>query len=753
MFFLEVALGDLIRTRKTQYGEFDYVYVPTNGAYTGKKNVFDVLKADIETYTKFVASHKPEGQPAEDFDKNILSAIKGVSYEAVEIAVGDEEKEKKLTKGNYLSGPLNPGKLRHEFSLTARSVKPKDCGKLLAFVKALPGVVDAEILHHNHKISWTTITLKLDDAEKIKELTHARLKNNYSRSTYFENHNSDHQNLIKKPFSQMGALMRRRLGFSRFYLKAFQDDKDSTVHREVVIFDQLKEFKWTELKNKQTPEYCGKILTKWKKALEEWDIKDVENMKVLVCNNHVVEHIIVRFKTKEAAESFVTQSTNLMMDDCKVLSDMVTSLPEILSLEQPNDAGVLNRFLTGVEDEAVLEEDKALVVCLFDEGVKDLSTIKQFFSNEKPEKMVNLSFKQSSLLGPHLFHPKLLVTFKTQEELDQTLLNLDTVNNNRTFNEWVYAVSLKTMLHQKRSFCQSSKLTQTSEECRRMFDIDGDIMRLKYVKDKKSKLQEKKSQAKTKSVEMNEAKADMNVSMGDWVTNSLPPNQSQVKWHSSEAPEIGKYFFDNHLNVAEIKIPAGLSIVYSRFNTCEDAVEFAGLPYALYKGVKINRRRYVDTPEFKDARLRVFLTGTKQENISVGLNTPSKSTNQNGNARSSEGRLILSLGIFHKKLTNQELFDKLKREIGLEKSEIKQGDWRKISDTYYGLRWKAEVNMLCDLKKSTQLVLSWNQKEVNVDGHLIQAELVKVAPGKKRKNTDSKNNGVSKKAKESICEN
>jgi len=252
---------------------------------------------------------------------------------------------------------------------------------------------------------------------------------------------------------------------------------------------------------------------------------------------------------------------------------------------------------------------------------------------------------------------------------------------------------------------------------------------------------------------MNEAKADMNVSMGDWVTNSLPPNQSQVKWHSSEAPEIGKYFFDNHLNVAEIKIPAGQSIVYSRFNTCEDAVEFAGLPYALYKGVKINRRRYVDTPEFKDARLRVFLTGTKQEDISVGLNTPSKSTNQNGNARSSEGRLILSLGIFHKKLTNQDLFDKLKREIGLEKSEIKQGDWRKISDTYYGLRWKAEVNMLCDLKKSTQLVLSWNQKEVNVDGHLIQAELVKVAPGKKRKNTDSKNNGVSKKAKESISEN
>ena len=83
------------------------------------------------------------------------------------------------------------------------------------------------------------------------------------------------------------------------------------------------------------------------------------------------------------------------MDDLQVLSDMVSRIPEIFSLEQPTDAGVLNRFLTGVEDEALLEEDKTLVVCLFDEGVKDLTTIKQFFSNEKPEKMVDLSFKQS----------------------------------------------------------------------------------------------------------------------------------------------------------------------------------------------------------------------------------------------------------------------------------------------------------------------------------------------------------------------
>jgi len=626
MVFLEVALADLIRKRKTGTGQFVYVYVPSNTSYTGNKDVFDELKADIETYNKFVASHKPEGQPAEDFDKTIISAITGVSYEAG--ATEEEETGKKAAKDQF-AGPLSPGKLRRGFHLTTASVKPEDREKFLAFVKALPGIIEAEFLH-NHRKSWTTIAIEFDDAEKVKELTPEMVQNDYAKLN-FQDLSSNLQHLMTRPFWLMGRLLRNRLGFIRFYLKAFQDVKDNTIDREAVIFTKVD---GTNLPSR-SQEYCGEALTKWKKAMADWEIKDVENVKVLMSKFHVY-YIIVRFKTKEAAESFVAQSTNLRMDDLQVLSDMVSRIPEILSLEQPTDAGVLNRFLTGVEDEAVLEEDKTLVVCLFDEGVKDLTTIKQFFSNEKPEKMVDLSFKQSSLLGPHLFHPKLLVTFKTKEELDQTLLKLDTVNNNRTFNEWVFVAPLKIWIDQKKTYMKTTECTQTSEKCRNMFDINGDIMQLKFQKKEKA---EKKTKVK--------------------------------------------------------------------------------------------------------------------EEISVVKKAVNQTSNQtNGSARASEEKLILSLGMFGEKLTNQKLFVKLKEEIGLERSDIKHGDWRKISEGGEN-KWKAEVIMGCDAEKLSQYILSWNKKEVDVAGKLIQAELIQVAgrTGKKRKNTDNKSNGDSKKPKESMIEN
>jgi len=49
MVCLEVALADLIRKRKTGPGQFVYVDGPSNTSYTGNTDVFDELKADIET--------------------------------------------------------------------------------------------------------------------------------------------------------------------------------------------------------------------------------------------------------------------------------------------------------------------------------------------------------------------------------------------------------------------------------------------------------------------------------------------------------------------------------------------------------------------------------------------------------------------------------------------------------------------------------------------------------------------------------
>ena len=101
------------------------------------------------------------------------------------------------------------------------------------------------------------------------------------------------------------------------------------------------------------------------------------------------------FKTKEAAEGFVNKSLDLEMDENKVMAEMVTRIPDIINLVGRDGAGVETKFFTGVEDEAALDKDLTLVVSLFDEGLKDREEIKQFFSNEKPEKIIDLSFKQS----------------------------------------------------------------------------------------------------------------------------------------------------------------------------------------------------------------------------------------------------------------------------------------------------------------------------------------------------------------------
>ena len=55
---------------------------------------------------------------------------------------------------------------------------------------------------------------------------------------------------------------------------------------------------------------------------------------------------------------------------------------------------------------------------------------------------------------------------------------------------------------------------------------------------------------------------------------------------------------------------------------------------------------------------------TAQEEISVVKKAVNQTSNQtNGSARASEEKLILSLGMFGEKLTNQKLFVKLKEEV------------------------------------------------------------------------------------------
>ena len=77
------------------------------------------------------------------------------------------------------------------------------------------------------------------------------------------------------------------------------------------------------------------------------------------------------------------------------MADMVTRIPDILNLVSRDGAGVATNFLIGQEYERALDQDKNLVVCLFNDGRKDIDIIKQFFVDVKPEKMTDIPFKHS----------------------------------------------------------------------------------------------------------------------------------------------------------------------------------------------------------------------------------------------------------------------------------------------------------------------------------------------------------------------
>jgi len=743
---LKKALEGLIRKRKTGFGEFVYIYVATNTSCTGKKNVFDVFEADVDAFSKFVSSHKPEEQSRADFETGIKLAISGVCFEDEDKDKAEDNEEK---TEKYFEGPLSPDKLRREFQITVSHIKNKE--KIFEFIKALPGVLEVHSLKsHNNKFKPDSmkISVKFIDVESVEKLTPDMLKcEDGIGKLHFGNSTSNHDHFMKRPFWQMGNLMRSRVSFLRFYLKGLKDEQNSTIDREVVINQTMSNLRKKRNNHAPSQEERNAILAKWKKAMADWEIKDVETVRLLVNQARVI-YLIVVFKTKEAAEGFVNKSLDLEMDENKVMAEMVTRIPDIINLVGRDGAGVETKFFTGVEDEAALDKDLTLVVSLFDEGLKDREEIKQFFSNEKPEKIIDLSFKQSSLLGPHPIHPVMLMTFASKEELKQTLLNLDTLNNNRTMRQWVFALPLKELMHEKKAFMPAD-VKEDAKECKEMFEMKDDVIEMKLTnrktKEKKESLLNTSSQKDALVKET--AKEVTNVEMGEWVTCILDRNPRQVRWDSRDSQEIGRYFFENHLNVAEIKMRTGSSYVYTRFNTCKSAAEFLNLSYALFLGVKITRRSFPETPEFKNNNIRAFLGGTRLED---GRAQEKNGQQTNGSAQQIEEKLNMSLGLFSEKFSNHQLFDKLKEEIGLERSDIVRGGWEKVDD-----KWKATVVMGCDAEKLTKYILSWNKKGVNMGGKVIEAELQKVAgkAGKKRRNTDNKSELSDSKKARSFIEN
>lgn len=69
----------------------------------------------------------------------------------------------------------------------------------------------------------------------------------------------------------------------------------------------------------------------------------------------------------------------------------------------------------------------------------------------------------------------------------------------------------------------------------------------------------------------------------------------QVHWVSGEVnretQEIGRYFFENHRNVVEIKMHNTGDVVYVRFNTQQDVIITRRVALNTHQGVNVEKRK------------------------------------------------------------------------------------------------------------------------------------------------------------------
>jgi len=142
--------------------------------------------------------------------------------------MADTTENKTYMAEKLFKGPLNPEKLRLEFQMAANSVK--DEAKMLEFIRTLPNVVSVEILNSNEKKRTRKVTVMFKANEDAKRITAGMLfKCDHARLN--ARPNSNHYFLMKRPFCNMGGMLRNELSIMRFYLKAFKDDQNSTIDR------------------------------------------------------------------------------------------------------------------------------------------------------------------------------------------------------------------------------------------------------------------------------------------------------------------------------------------------------------------------------------------------------------------------------------------------------------------------------------------------------------------------------------------
>ncbi|XP_023335714.1 uncharacterized protein LOC111706978 [Eurytemora carolleeae] len=612
--------------------------------------------------------------------------------------------------------PTSASLLKRQFRVRT---KPTDAEKMFEFLKTMPKVESVEKCKGSprDKMFKTAYLITFTDAAACDDFKAEKVVCPYGRLDRGVN---QYHMSTKRPTNMLGRALRHKFFCSVRYIKAYADTGE--LEREVLILARGQ---------------CTKA-EKMREWLVQNDVADVEKVRP-VLSKFPTKQVLVLFKTPEAAQMFLKR--DLLMMEKKVDAILYSDIGKLID-RFPSDGKV-----DGDNEYSSRDPSTRIYVQLYSEAFKQLVDILDIFQDEELEDCIQLPSDIPSLIGGEemLAKPSLLLSYKTAAKVTEVLERVDDFNTDKTYREWVYATSLSQQIKDRRvGQYLRSDCTDSAEICQTFFEKTDDYV--KFAPPNSNPKKEKKAKAepiaaaaavsaagasvKKESMDVTVLNTNRQVEMGEWVVCVLQQNFAQVAWIASDSQEIGRYFFENHANVLEIKMRNNSDIVYVRFGSPKDALVFVGLSYVMFLGVYVQRCLFFDHPYYRMAEIRAFLGGpltvqnghlpkNDARNIITKVATVPGSVHNNG---------ILFTG-FTTKFTNAQIFERLKSEIGLEKPSIVKGDWKKEGDN-----WNCIVLLDLGVEEINRYADRWTNLRVIMGEHAIKAEFyAKPPPAPKKK--------------------
>lgn len=691
----------LIVKRKAGDKDFVYVYIPTSTECKGKKVAFDTFVADVDRFSKFVVDNRTKDQDMAQFEGKLKSAIMGVKYESGENGVAAAETPEEDGEENDhdvigFNGILSASLLKRQMAV---NVKSTEQDKVKPFIMELPNVEKVQNCGSWMRQGSKRYLITFSDSQSCAGFKPHTVKSPVAK---LEKSQDQHWMFIRRPTRQIGKKLRERLMFARRYITGFSQDGE--LEREVVIIAR-----GPYMKADKMSEY-----------LTSSDVHDVERVRPMVTGHpnprQQFTQMFVLFKTAAAADKFLSRKLVILGDNLQ--AEKASKLVEVI--EKFSRDG-----LYGDSEASTRDPARCVVVHLFNEALKRIGEIKKFFEAEEAEEVLTLPTEFSSILDPdHIAKPALLLVFPSPEKVKEVLDKIaEVLNVNKTEREWVYALSLAEELKERKNgLFPRTDCPDTMEQCKDCFQITEESV--KYAPPYK-KQEKKVVEPKVEVVVKKEAGVvvENKKDMGEWIICSLSRNNKQVTWHSKDSQEIGRYFFENHLNVLEIKMRNNSDIVYVRFTSPQDSQVFVALAYVLFLGVPVERKRFNESPGIRDNNLRQFLGGNRVEHTNG---------TDKGAVVDDEDKVGILFTGFKEKFTNKEMFERINFEINVEQANIKNGHWAKDAEA----NWFCLVNLRLEVEKITELVVRWNDLNVSMKEAVIKGELHKTVKKEKKPKND-----------------